>query len=48
MNIKLQSLQEQQRIADFLTKMDLSIEKECYKLKELKKWKKGLLQQMFV
>lgn len=48
MNIKLPSLQEQQRIADFLTKMDLSIEKECYKLKELKKWKKGLLQQMFV
>lgn len=47
-NIKLPSLQEQQRIADFLTKMDLSIEKEYYKLKELKKWKKGLLQQMFV
>lgn len=42
------SLKEQQKIANFLTKIDLSIQKEYDKLKELKQWKKGLLQQMFI
>ena len=41
-------LKEQEKIADFLTKIDLSSQKEYDKLKELKQWKRGLLQQMFV
>ncbi|MDM0493099.1 restriction endonuclease subunit S [Clostridium perfringens] len=42
------SLDEQIKIANFLSNIDNIIEKESKKLEELKQWKKGLLQQMFV
>lgn len=48
LKIVVPSLKEQEKIADFLTKIDLSSQKEYDKLKELKQWKRGLLQQMFV
>lgn len=41
-------LEEQQKIADFLSSIDNKIEKISSKLEELKEFKKGLLQQMFV
>lgn len=41
-------LQEQTKIADFLTKLDDKIEKVALQLEQVKMWKKGLLQQMFV
>ena len=41
-------LEEQQKIADFLSSIDDKIEKLSSKLEELKEFKKGLLQQMFV
>ena len=41
-------LQEQTKIADFLTKLDDKIEKIALQLEQVKMWKKGLLQQMFV
>ncbi|NGT52284.1 restriction endonuclease subunit S [Clostridium perfringens] len=50
MKIKIQipCLEEQTKIANFLSNIDNIIEKESKKLEELKQWKKGLLQQMFV
>ena len=42
------TLEEQQKIADFLFSIDDKIEKLSSKLEELKEFKKGLLQQMFV
>ena len=42
------TLEEQQKIADFLSSIDNKIEKLSHKLRELKDFKKGLLQQMFV
>lgn len=49
-NIKivLPILEEQQKIADFLSSIDEKIEKTEKKLNELKEFKKGLLQKMFV
>lgn len=41
-------LQEQTKIADFLTKLDDKIEKLALQLEQVKMWKKGLLQLMFV
>lgn len=41
-------LQEQTKIADFLTKLEDKIEKVALQLEQVKMWKKGLLQQMFV
>ena len=41
-------LDEQDKIAKFITKIDIILQKEIDKLNELYKWKKGLLQQMFV
>ena len=46
--VKLPCLEEQTKIANFLSNIDNLIEKESKKLEELKQWKKGLLQQMFV
>ncbi|HAT4201467.1 TPA: restriction endonuclease subunit S [Clostridium perfringens] len=46
--VKLPCLEEQTKIANFLSNIDNIIEKESKKLEELKQWKKGLLQQMFV
>lgn len=46
--LKLPCLQEQEKIVDFISKVDLLIEKQNKRLDELKMWKKGLLQKMFV
>ena len=46
--IDIPCLEEQIKIANFLSNIDNIIEKESKKLEELKQWKKGLLQQMFV
>lgn len=46
--ILLPSLEEQQRIANFLTAIDDKIELTKKELEQAKNWKKGLLQQMFV
>ena len=46
--INIPCVAEQERIANFLSNIDLVIDKENKKLEELKRWKKGLLQQMFV
>ncbi|MGU8482313.1 restriction endonuclease subunit S [Clostridium perfringens] len=48
LKIKFPCLDEQIKIANFLSNIDNIIEKESKKLEELKQWKKGLLQQMFV
>ena len=48
MLIKLPCLEEQRKIANFLSNIDNIIEEEKNKLEDLKLWKKGLLQQMFV
>lgn len=42
------SNEEQQKIANFLTTIDQKITAEESKLKIAKKWKKGLLQRMFI
>ncbi|MCG9524923.1 restriction endonuclease subunit S, partial [Providencia rettgeri] len=41
-------VEEQQKIADFLSSIDDKITIENNKLDKLKQWKQGLLQQMFV
>ena len=41
-------LEEQTKIADFFSTIDEKMDKEEKKLEELKVWKKGLLQKMFV
>lgn len=46
--IKLPCLEEQKKIADFLSSIDNKIEKISDELENLKEFKKGLLQQMFV
>lgn len=48
MKFKYPCLKEQTKIADFLHNIDVILEKEKEKLEELRLWKKGLLQQMFV
>lgn len=49
-NVKLDipCLEEQQKIADFLSSIDNKIDNLTAKLEDLKEFKKGLLQQMFV
>ena len=46
--VKLPCIDEQNKIADLLTNIDCINQEELNKLNELKRWKKGLLQQMFV
>ena len=41
------ALQEQERIANFLTKVDKIIEKQDEKVKNLEKYKKGMMQKIF-
>lgn len=42
------NIEEQTKIANFLSNIDKIIEEENKKLEDLRQWKKGLLQQMFV
>ena len=46
--INLPCLEEQQKIADFLSSIDNKIDNLTSELENLKEFKKGLLQQMFV
>lgn len=46
--IPVQSYEEQQKIATFLTALDARITAETTRLEAAKEWKKGLLQRMFV
>lgn len=48
MKILLPSIQEQQKIASFLSVLDEQIERVAGQVDKLKEWKKGLLQKMFV
>lgn len=48
MNIKIPSLEEQTKIANFLTEIDKKINLTEKKLNGTKQYKKGLLQQMFI
>ena len=48
LNIALPSIQEQQKIANFLSSIDKKIELTNKKIEHTKFYKKGLLQQMFV
>lgn len=47
LNIFIPSLEEQQKIGSFFKELDNHIELQKEKLKEIKEYKKGLLQQMF-
>lgn len=47
LNLKIPSLQEQQKIANFLTKVDKIIEKQDEKVENLEKYKKGMMQKIF-
>ena len=46
--IYIPNTEEQIKIANFLSKIDSIVEKEKEKLEELRVWKKGLLQGMFI
>lgn len=48
MKFRYPSLEEQNKIVNFLSNVNSAVKKEKEKLEELRKWKKGLLQQMFV
>ncbi len=47
-DIMLPSIEEQEKIGDFFSKIDNFIEKQSYKVELLKKRKQGFLQKMFV
>jgi type I restriction enzyme S subunit len=46
--IKIPDFQEQQKIANFLISIDNLIESKKIQILQAKKWKKGLMQQMFI
>ncbi|MBI6074838.1 restriction endonuclease subunit S [Clostridium perfringens] len=48
LKIEIPLLEEQNKIVKLFSNVDNIIEKESKKLEELKQWKKGLLQQLFV
>lgn len=45
--VKLPTLQEQERIANFLTKVDSLIEEQDGKVSDLEQYKKGMMQKIF-
>ena len=48
LGVYIPCIDEQEKISNFFFKLDLLIEKQSKRLEELKIWKKGLLQKMFV
>lgn len=48
LKIRIPVIEEQTKIANFLSNIDNIIEEENKKLEDLRQWKKRLLQQMFV